>query len=122
MRTLITAALAAFILSACAGAVPWNPQGNAGIETFEMGFRKGQGEFQAEPKYVRFVSGKESSTSQIYIEIYDKGLITIDATGTAAFEGQRIRGQVETEVSEDAANIAPGIVDSAIDAVTGGLP
>lgn len=107
-RSAPTIVVALLLLAGCS----WNPitgaegvQGYSGQEYFQVTFAVDKnGSVAAEPKNVLYVSGKENSTSQAYIEIIDKVLVMFDATGTMAFPGQEIRAGAQ-------ANIAGGVTD-----------
>jgi hypothetical protein len=91
-------------------------QGYSGQEYFQVTFAVDKtGSMAAEPKSVLYVSGKENSTSQAYIEVYEKVLVIFDATGTQAFEGQQIRTDGQVGMMGAIGTAAT----SAIDAATG---
>jgi zinc D-Ala-D-Ala carboxypeptidase len=84
------------------GALDLAVMGGTAVQVITMA--SGRGVTGIEPKNVLYVSGKENSTSQAYIEIIDKVLVMFDATGTMAFPGQEIRAGAQ-------ANIAGGVTD-----------
>lgn len=108
--------LAAIILTAslagCAGALPGNPQGYAGIN---------HGEFEYNPKSGKLnghiYGGKENEDVSLSMTT-PKGLkVVYDAEGSKAFDGQAVRGAVEKAVSDDVKEAAPGIVSDIVDAI-----
>lgn len=111
MRAFI-AALFAITLVGCAGAVPWSPQGYAGINHAEFTYPTEQGEIEGV-----VYGGKENDSVAITIK-HPSGIeVTYSASGSKAFEGQSIRGAVEEAVSADAKEAMPGIVDTITDAI-----
>jgi len=101
------------MLSGCAGAVPWNPQGYSGITkaVVEIGVLKpGEVPFI---KSVTFTDGKEKQSIKLFVELVDgKPKLTYTAAGVLAFDGQKLRAAVEKAVSEDVRRTAPAIVDT----------
>lgn len=99
------------ILSACAGAVPWNPQGYSGIN-------KGVIEFgpDGKPKRAEIIGGKEQTRLVLDADM-QSGKFHYEAVGVRAFDGQKVRAAVEQAVSADVRAVAPGIVDSVMSAV-----
>lgn len=120
IRNAILALAAALLLAGCAGAVPWNPQGHAGINEGEFAYNPETGEITG-----HVIGGKEQDTVALNVETPDGLKVSYSASGVLAFDGQTVRGAVEQAVSEDVKEAAPGIVDSIVDAVrkavTGGL-
>ena len=106
------------ILSACAGAVPWNKQNYAGIQYIEV--RTGQacqvldiavkGECT-----VTVIDGKENGSIDIKTVQADGTTTNIKATDAKAFEGQAQRADVEKSVSKDATGLAKKVVDEVAD-------
>lgn len=113
---LIAGALALVSLSGCAGAVPWNPQGYAGINMIEAEFVVADGE--SGPKSIRVVGGKEQEAVSFKATLPDGTAVDYTASGVQAFDGQKLRAAVEDAVSDDVKAVAPGIVDSVVKAVT----
>lgn len=107
------------ILAGCAGAVPWNPQGYAGINMVEASFQVPAD--QAGPTSIRIVGGKEQESISFDAILPDGTDVSYTATGVRAFDGQTLRAAVEQAVSEDVKAIAPGIVENVVRAVTGAL-
>ena len=91
----------ALFLGGCAGAVPWNPQGNAGMTQVVVKWCKVQNAegTAREACKVTVTDGKESSLIDFKFSIGDS-VLNFYAEDTAAFEGQRIRADVEGQVIE----------------------
>lgn len=111
MRAFI-AALFAITLVGCAGAVPGNPQGYSGINHATFEYPTEEGTITGD-----IWGGKQQDTVAITIKHPSGVEVTYSASGTEAFEGQRIRGAVEKAVSADAKEAMPGIVDTITDAI-----
>ena len=119
---VIALMLAVAGLTACAGATLGNPQGYAGITKadVDVGIAK-QGEVPY-IKSVTFWDGKEKQSIALTVEFLDgRPKVTYAATGVAAFDGQKVRAEIEKAVSADVKAVAPGIVDSMMNAVTKAL-
>lgn len=118
MRQIRTLALglAGLLLAACAGAIPFNPQGHAGVTTVES-----DGAACVPPLYYR--SGKEAERISVTFECKPDGTVsaTIEAGGVKAFLGQAERAEVEKDVAAILGDVAPDIVAAVIDAVLEGL-
>jgi hypothetical protein len=56
ITSLIASASALVLLTGCAGAVPWNPQGYSGVNMVEAEFVVADG--QSGPKSIKVVGGK----------------------------------------------------------------
>ena len=112
MKKAILAAVLAAGLSACAGAVPGNPQGYSGINHGRVSFYE-----DVKPREISVYGGKESGTVSLTGKLPDGTEFAYTATDTRSFDGQAIRGAVEQAVSSDAADVAPGIVDAITGAV-----
>lgn len=112
MKTFFATIGAAFLLSACAGALPGNPQGLAGIN---------KGEFEYDPQTGKVsgevIGGKESEAVKLSVKTPDGLEVTYSAKGVKAFDGQAVRAAVERAVSDGAKQAMPGIVDSVVSAV-----
>lgn len=116
-KTLLAGGATLALLSGCAGAVPWNPQGYSGINIVEAEFTVAEG--QSGPKRIRVVGGKEQEEVSFKASLPDGTAVAYSAMGVRAFDGQKIRAAVEQAVSDDVKAVAPGIVESVVKAVTG---
>jgi len=88
-------------------------QGYSGQEYFQVTFTVDKnGNVAAEPKSVLYVSGKENSTSQAYIEVYEKVLVMFDATGTKAFQGQAIRSEAQQGISGSLTDLGAAAIEA----------
>jgi len=94
-------------VTACAGAVPWNPQGYSGINKAEIEFDK-----NGKPTSALIIGGKEQETVNLNVETPDGLKVSYSASGVKAFTGQEIRGAVEQAVSNDSTKIAPAVIDT----------
>lgn len=123
MRRSIAALITSFILSGCAaGAVPWNPQGHAGIAEAEVTFCESRD--GSKDRYIcsaRVIDGKEREDVSLEVALPLKGTVRYRAAGVRAFDGQKAREAVETAISKDAKDAFPGIVDAVMNALTAGL-
>lgn len=118
MKTIIIAALA-LTLSGCAGAVPWNIQNNAGINTLEAEFVVAEG--MSGPTSIRVVGGKEQDNISFSGSLPDGTQFEYAATGVRSFDAVRARAAVEQAISSDVKEAAPGIVDAVVNALAAGL-
>ncbi len=98
-------------LTACAGAVPGNPQGYAGINRGVVELEQGV------PTRVEVIGGKEQGRVALEGETPDGLRFRYEASDVRAFDGQRARAAVEEAVSEDAKEAFPGIVDAILDSL-----
>ncbi len=119
MKAFVATACAALALSACAGAVPWNPQGYAGINLVEAEFEVPEN--AAGPTRLRILGGKEQESVAFKASLPDGTVVEYGAAGVGAFDGQRVRAAVEEAVSKDAREASPGIVDAIMKAVSGAV-
>ncbi|MDG2286883.1 MAG: hypothetical protein P8N43_15360 [Alphaproteobacteria bacterium] len=108
---------AGLTLSACAGAVPWNPQGYAGINMLEAEFQDPEG--VAGPTSLKVVGGKEQESIYFKTTLPDGTTAEYSAVGVKAFDGQNLRAALEGAVSDDVKAISPDIVNNILRAVTG---
>ena len=120
---LLTMLLAtSVLLSACAGAVPWNNQNNAGIVEIEIGYKKvsdAEGNEGYQIDKANIVDGKENGAVQVKFTLPDGTIFNYAADDVKAFDGQALRADVEKALSEQLGTVAPGVVDSVISAITG---
>ena len=116
ITSLIASASALVLLTGCAGAVPWNPQGYSGVNMVEAEFVVADG--QSEPKSIKVVGGKEQEAVSFKATLPDGTVVDYSASGVKAFDGQKLRAAVEDAVSDDVRAVAPGIVESVVKAVT----
>ena len=110
---LILIAIAALLLASCAGAVPGNPQGYAGINRGTFSYNPETGELSGE-----VTGGKESERVALSIKTPAGLEVRYSAKGNKV-SGQAIRAAVEQAVSEDVRKAAPGIVGRIVAAVMG---
>jgi len=103
------------LLSACAGAVPWNKQNYAGVEEWSVEYVIADGESGL--KRVHYINAKEASASEIKIALSDGTVLNFAGDGITAFQGQAIRADVENTVAEQMGDVSPEIVNSIIDAI-----
>ncbi len=120
IRSLALVFAALLILGACAGAMPWNPQGNAGLTKtiIDVGLAK-----QGETPYierVEFVDGKEKDGITISVKFVDgKPQVEYSAKGVKAFKAHELRAAVEMAVSADVKEAFPKVVNDIVDALLG---
>lgn len=107
----------ALILGGCAGALPWNKQGYAGLSQVHFKWcevESTEGGTAREPCEVIVTDGKESGIIDFKFSIGDT-VLNFYAEDVTAFEGQRIRADVEGKVIEATENIASEALDLAGD-------
>lgn len=117
---VVFASLFALILAGCAGNTPWkNPQQWSGINEATIEANCPEDVDAWCPATVHILGGKEAQRIGITYRKEQDGttLVKYEAVDVKAFEGQQIRAAVEEAVSEDAKEVAPGIVDTVTSAV-----
>lgn len=107
--------MAAFVLSACAGAVPWNDQNAAGVTKAEVTWSP-EGKLQK----ARIIDGKEKEDVKLSVKLPSGAEVKYSASGVMAFDGQEVRAKVEAAVSDDVRAVAPDIVDTIVTAIVPG--
>ncbi len=120
LRYLLLACVA-FTLSACAGAMPWNPQGYGGISRWE--FRSCVTD-EGVP-YVCRVSvwnGKEGEDVLVTGELADGTKFEFQAKHVSGIDAIRERAKLEAIIAEQLGDVAPGIIESILDAAVGPVP
>lgn len=113
MKYTLISVLTIFILSGCAGALPWNDQNDAGIEKWSVAYKDG---FITK---VSYINGKELGSSDIEIWLADGTKMSLKASDVKAFKGQQTRASVEKAISEQFGDVAPEVVDAIIKAFKG---
>ena len=127
-NVLVLCAAAALVsaLGGCAGAVPDNEQGLAGVTDVRLEWCPvGAGSADYKLCNIAWKDGKEKQSVHLAADI-GKGTVDYAATGVAAFDGQKMRAEVEKAVAEQVGqSVGPGgtakIVDSIMLAVKAGL-
>lgn len=123
---VIVAFILAVLLGGCAGAVPWNKQNYAGITSWDFNYCKVDVKADADGSYslsedekicgVEVIDGKERGSVQLDFILPDGTIMNYLANDEVAFEGQRIRAEVETAVADALAATLPALVETAIKA------
>lgn len=115
---LLAIGLLAFMLSACAGAVPWNPQGYSGITHITV--KTGQACQIVETSVavkgdctVKIIDGKESGSIDVKTVQADGTTLNIKASDVKAFEGQAQRAGVEKGAIDAATKLTEKAIDAA---------
>lgn len=116
---LITTTGMVISLIACAGAVPWNKQNYAGINEVSFSWCKADEGKIYVPCNVKITNGKENGNIKFAFEMSDGTILNFSAEDVKAFGGQNIRANVEKAVAEQLGDVAPGVVDAIITAITG---
>ncbi len=106
--------LLAGLLTACAGAIPWNEQNSSGVDKFSVKYFE-----NGNTEEISFTSGKEKASVEIRYETPDGTKASYKATDIKAFDGQLIRGDVEKSVSKGAVDVSPQITKTLTDGVKG---
>lgn len=106
---------AAVSLAACAGAVSGNLQGCAGITHVDARWAP-----DGALERVEVCQGKAGESFDVEADL-QAGTVKWQGKGVLAFDGHKMRAEVEKAVSADARAAMPGIVDSIMDAVMKGL-
>ncbi|MEE8223889.1 MAG: hypothetical protein V3S59_06265 [Alphaproteobacteria bacterium] len=117
---LLVPVAGAFLLAGCAGAVPWNSQVNAGITRAEILWCESKN--AAKDTYLceaEIVDGKETADVTLTVKLPNGAEVRYAAKGVKAFEGHEVRGAVEKAISNDMKDVAPGVVESVVDAILG---
>lgn len=119
---MVLLALGVFI-AGCAGAVPWNPQGYAGITKWKVVPSADCLKAAKTDKTLCYellvMDGKEKQDVTFDISRKPDGtfLVKYDAKGVKAFTGQQIRAEVEIQVAKTLEAILPGMVESMVQAI-----
>lgn len=113
MKSKVLVLLALIPLGACAGALPWNPQGYTGINHAKAKFDPKTGK----PLEVNVWGGKEQETVSLTFNP-TTGEVNYSATGVKAFDGVKARAALEEAISDDVKEVFPEVVDAAIDGLT----
>jgi len=113
---LIIAIIALVSVSAC-GAVPWNKQQYAGINSVKFEWCKIDGSYL--PCHVRIIDGKEQGAIDFKFQMPDGTILNFAADNVKAFEGQRLRAEVEKAIAEQLGEVSPGLVDAILNAIGG---
>lgn len=116
---ILVCILTTIVLSGCAGAVPWNKQNYAGINEVSFSWCKANDGKTYMPCNVKITNGKENGGIKFSFEMPDGTILNFSADDVRAFEGQSIRANVEKAIAEQLGDVAPGVVDAIIKAVTG---
>lgn len=124
MLRLILLVCMALTLSACAGAIPWNKQNNAGLSDVRVDWTEveqadGQGQGTAVTGF-RVIDGKERGAVSFEVEFSDGTVLNYASTDEKAFEGQALRADIEKVIAEQIGEVGPGVVDAILKAATGG--
>jgi hypothetical protein len=114
LKKFLTLCLILPLLAACAGAIPGNQQGYAGINRAEIEFDEA-----GKPEYALIVGGKENDSVSLNVKTPDGLEVQYTASGSKAFDGQAVRGAVEQAISGDVRDAAPGIIENVMDALKG---
>jgi len=119
MKNILMVVAMSSLLGACAGGLPWGPQQEAGIETLRIEYGKqDNGKLVIDKVFYR--SGKETQKAALVFELPDGTKLNFDTEDARAFEGQALRARVEEVVLEQVGNVAPGVVDAIVGALTNG--
>ncbi len=97
-------------LAGCAGAVPWNPQNNAGITNVRIAFEDGK------ISDVRWVDGKEKARVRLNVDLASKTL-SYSANDVLAFPAFNSRAEVEKWVAEQFAGASKEIMPKIVDLI-----
>ena len=112
---MMLAIVLAVTVTACAGALPWNDQNDAGMEKWSVQYKDGVID------KVSYINGKELGASDIKIELADGTILNFSGNDITAFQGQEFRADVEKAITEQLGTVAPGVIDAIIKAISGGV-
>lgn len=73
------------------------------------------------PCSVKIVDGKEQGAIDFKFAFPDGSVMSFAADDVSAFEGQRIRGEVDKIVAQELGRAAPEVTNAIMDAITGGI-
>ncbi len=110
----------AFGLTAC-GALPWNDQENAGLTDMHIYWAYSEANNTVYPVEIRVTDGKEFGSVNLAFQMSDGTLMNFNGVDVRAFRGQEIRADVEKAIAEVYGEIVPGLTDSILAAMTGGI-
>lgn len=119
MLRIVMISLLVLLLSGCAGAVPWNKQNYAGITSWDFKYCKIDISDATEDEKicgVKVIDGKERGSVQLDFVLSDGTIMNYLANDEAAFEGQRIRAEVETAIANAIAETLPALLETAMKA------
>lgn len=91
----------------------WRPQEFAGMTGMRMIYPQNKDD----PVVVEMLSGKEAAGAQVTFATPDGSVITYDATGLQAFEGQLARAEVEKALAEQYADLIEVLGQEGFDAL-----
>ncbi|WP_120497455.1 hypothetical protein [Kiloniella sp. EL199] len=113
---LILVFMIVLLLSACTGSIPGvSKQGHSGVADWNIKFDD-NGQIES----ARIIDGKEKANVAFDVDL-NTGIASYSAKEVKAFEGQKARAILEAEISEDVTDAFPGIINTVIAALEGGL-
>lgn len=120
MKNILLIAVLSLGLAGCAGALPWNDQENAGLTdvTFYWGYDSDNQTVY--PREVRITDGKEAGTIDFKFNMPDGTILNFTGTDVRAFEGQRLRAELEAAVAAEFGDVSKAFMDGLMTVVTGG--
>ena len=121
MKNILLIAFLSLGLTAC-GAVPWNDQENAGLTDMHIYWGYDEANQIVYPSEIRVTDGKEAGEIDLKFQMQDGTVLNFNGTEIRAFEGQALRAEVERVIAEQVGDVAPGVVDAIIGAITGVAP
>lgn len=121
---LIAASLILLAMTGCATLGAESAQGRAGVTDVEVRWCE---RADGSDRYLcgaRWVDGKERQDVSLTLDLPDGGKLRYAASGVAAFDGQRLRAEVERALVEQVGAAAPAAVDAIMRAIraTVGVP
>ncbi|WP_343561705.1 hypothetical protein [Kiloniella sp. b19] len=112
----LLAGLSLLAVSACGSLPGVSQQGRAGIADWHVTFNPETGHVEE----ARIIDGKEKADVAFEVDLR-AGTARYSARGVKAFDGQKARALLEAEISEDAKEAVPGIVDRVVGTLEKGL-
>jgi len=97
-------------ITACAGALPWNKQNYAGINSVHFKWCEAGENYQ--PCDVEIINGKEYGAIEFKFEMPDGSILNFAADDVRAFAGQALRAEVEKLIAEQVGDVSKGVLDS----------
>jgi len=97
-------------MTACAGALPWNKQNYAGINSVHFKWCEAGENYL--PCDVEIINGKEYGAIEFKFAMPDGSILNFAADDVRAFEGQALRAEVEKLIVEQVGDVSKDVLDA----------